>query len=128
MAYEWPPWRSFSQAPVVPVAAAAEEAAPVVAPSAPSSQVVHEAPVVPVAAPVAPRTKRKAPDVDTVRAALLAARAAGVAQRAIADAVGVDPSSLSKFQNTDPAKHRPLSAERLAELAAYLTKEGHLKR
>ena len=115
-------------APVVPVAAAAEEAAPVVAPSAPSSQVVHEAPVVPVAAPVAPRTKRKAPDVDTVRAALLAARAAGVAQRTIADAVGVDPSSLSKFQSKDPAKHRPLSAERLAELAAYLTKEGHLKR
>ena len=96
---------------------------PVVAPSAPSSPVVHEA------APVAPpRTKRKAPDVDTVRAALLAARAAGVAQRAIADAVGVDPSSLSKFQNTDPAKHRPLSAERLADLVAYLTKTGHLQR
>ena len=112
-------------APVVPVVA---PVVPVVAPVAPPAE--EAAPVVPVVAPVAPpRAQRKAPpDVDTVRAALAAARAAGVAQRTIADAVEVDPSTLSKFQNTDPAKHRPLSTERLAALAAFLTKAGHMKR
>ena len=112
---------SLPFAPVAPVV-------PVVAPVAPPAE--EAAPVVPVVAPVAPpRAQRKAPpDVDTVRAALAAARAAGVAQRTIADAVEVDPSTLSKFQNTDPAKHRPLSTERLAALAAFLTKAGHMKR
>ena len=130
----------------------ASEAPPVTAATSPAPVVVVDvAPAPEKAPPVTAATseeapapekgkapKRKAPaDPDAVRAAMVAAMAAGLTQSKIAAAVMADPSfdglsrtsvasSLSKFEATNPEKHRPLSAERLAALAAVLTKEGHL--
>ena len=97
-------------APVVPEKAS--EAPPVTAATS------EEAPVV-VVAPV----KRKTPPTpDAVRAALVAATSEPGSQKRIGDAAGIEQSALSKFKKGA----RPLPAERLAALAAVLTKEGHL--
>lgn len=129
-----------------PASTAATSPAPVVVVDvAPAPEKASEAPPVTAAtseeAPAPEKgkaPKRKAPaDPDAVRAAMVAAMAAGLTQSKIAAAVMADPSfdglsrtsvasSLSKFEATNPEKHRPLWADRLAALAAYLTKEGHL--
>jgi hypothetical protein len=124
-------------APVVPekaseaptsTAATSEEApvvvvvAPVVpekASEAPTSTAAtsEEAPVV-----VAPVKRKTPPTPDAVRAALVAATSEPGSQKRIGDAAGIEQSALSKFKKGT----RPLPAERLAALAAYLTNEGHL--
>jgi hypothetical protein len=77
----------------------------------------EEAPVV-----VAPVKRKTPPTPDAVRAALVAATSEPGSQKRIGDAAGIEQSALSKFKKGT----RPLPAERLAALAAYLTNEGHL--
>jgi hypothetical protein len=77
----------------------------------------EEAPVV-----VAPVKRKTPPTPDAVRAALVAATSEPGSQKRIGDAAGIEQSALSKFKKGT----RPLPAERLAALAAYLTNEVHL--
>ena len=123
-------------APVVPEKAS--EAPTSTAATLPDAEVVVDVAPAPKKAseapPVVAATSEEAPVVtpDAVRAALGAALV-DTKQSTIAAALAPDPSfngvslssigsALSRFESAS----RPLSAGRLAALAAYLTKEGHL--